>query len=245
VIRRWRDSDSTMAGVAALVVALAMTATGCTDDTDPPWQLDHDRIIAVRATPPQIAAGEQAVIDGLLGEKGAPAAERSPERVIVVSPASLSTTLATDGSRWLVTSPDATQLAAARSELGLASDALVPLVIDASYASGKFHAIKTVWLGDQAQNPAMAGIQINNVTPTEAEIVIAPDVDVPLSINLSDVDYDVTWLSSCGTMHDFDLPTARLRVEKNDPTSGQLAIVVRDARGGVNWQIWAIRAGGP
>ncbi|HSR95739.1 MAG TPA: hypothetical protein VLM79_01660, partial [Kofleriaceae bacterium] len=54
--------------LGTLVVAVA----ACTDDLDPPWQLDHDRIIAVRATPPQIAAGDRAVVDALVGTKGAP-----------------------------------------------------------------------------------------------------------------------------------------------------------------------------
>jgi len=45
---------------AWLVVVVA-----CGGDVDPPWQLDHDRIVAVRATPPHIAAGETATLDVL------------------------------------------------------------------------------------------------------------------------------------------------------------------------------------
>ncbi|HEU4730898.1 MAG TPA: hypothetical protein VFT22_23545 [Kofleriaceae bacterium] len=107
------------------IALLALVVTGCTDDTDPPWQLDHDRIIAVRATPPRIAAGEQAVIDALIGHKGAPVAEQSPDEAIAVSPASLSGALGRDASRWMVTAPDGPGLAAARGELGLPGDAPV------------------------------------------------------------------------------------------------------------------------
>ena len=43
-------------------------------------------------------------------------------------------------------------------------------------------------------------------------------------------------------MHDFDLPQAYLRVELEDPASGELAVVRRDPRGGVAWRVWPIRA---
>jgi len=43
-------------------------------------------------------------------------------------------------------------------------------------------------------------------------------------------------------MHDFDLAMARLRVEPEDPHTGTLAIVVRDALGGVDWHLWPITA---
>jgi hypothetical protein len=88
----------------------------------------------------------------------------------------------------------------------------------------------------------MADIEIDRRSATAAELVIAPQRDVPLTIALDDASYDVTWLSSCGTMHDFDLPDAYLRVEPDDPASGQLALVVRDGAGGVSWRIWPIAA---
>ena len=44
------------------------------------------------------------------------------------------------------------------------------------------------------------------------------------------------------SMHDFDLPQAYLKVESDDPTAGELGVVVRDAHGGVSWKIWPIHA---
>lgn len=217
-----------------LLFLLAFTA--CTDDTDPPWQLDHDRIIAVRATPPHLDAGEQAVIDGLTGAKGAPVSEGAPDEVTLISAYGT----VTHDRGWRVTAPDAATLAQARADQALAAGAPVPLVIEVRY--GRFYATKTIWLGSSSTNPAMTDIDVNQQGEPSAPITIAPDTKVPLSIALDDVDYDVTWLSSCGTMHDFDLPSAYLRVEKDDPTSGQLVLVVRDASGGVNWKIWAIAA---
>lgn len=224
------------------LVALAVAASACTGDTDPPWQLDHDRIVAVRATPPRIAAGDFARVDGLVARKGAPVVEQSPDSVTVASPTSLAGAIASDESGWTVTAPPAEQLAAARVALGLASDALVPLQLRVGFAGSALVATKTVWLGGDAENPAMTDVAIDRSAAGAAEIVVDPGVDVPLSIAVDDATYDVTWLSSCGTMHDFDLPSAYLRVEANDPTSGQLALVVRDATGGVSWLIWPIHA---
>lgn len=217
--------------LAALILA------ACTDDTDPPWQLDHDRIIAVRATPPHLAAGEHAVIDGLVGAKGAAVREGAPDEVTLLSAYG---TVARDGTQWRVTAPDDATLARARADQALPAGAPVPLVLDARY--GGFHATKTVWLGSAAANPAMTDIDVNQQGEPTAPITITPDTKVPMSIALDDEHYDVTWLSSCGTMHDFDLPTAYLRIEKDDPTAGQLVLVVRDASGGVNWKIWSIGA---
>jgi len=229
------------------LAALAALAPGCTGDVDPPWQLDHDRIIAVRADPPRIAPGQTAVLDALIGSKGAAVAEASPDTAAVVSPVSLAGALRHDAGRWIVTAPSEADLVAARSALGLAVDAPVPLEIAVSYRGGALAATKSVRLGGVADNPTMVDIKIDRASAPEAAapeapIVVAPAVDVPLSIPLDDAGYDVTWLSSCGTMHDFDLPTAYLRVESDDPQTGQLALVVRDSAGGVSWRVWPIEA---
>ena len=50
-------------------VILALLAVGCGGDLDPEWQLDHDRVIAVRATPPSIVAGGRSELDGLIAGK--------------------------------------------------------------------------------------------------------------------------------------------------------------------------------
>lgn len=230
-----------MRSVQLSVYALVL-AFGCTGDTDPPWELDHDRIIAVRATPPQIPAGEQAVLDALIGAKGAPVAERPPDHATVVSPASLAGALTQDAARWVVTAPGGEALADVRNELGLPENALVPLEIRVAYAGGSLLAIKTVWLGGTAVNPAITGVEIDRASATATELVVAPLQDIPLSIGLDDAHHDVTWLSSCGTVHDFDLPNAYLRIEADDATSGEFAIVVRDSSGGVSWQVWSIRS---
>lgn len=223
-----------------LLLALAAGATGCIDDVDQPWDLDHDRIVAVRATPPAIQPGEQAVVDGLVAFAGAAAVEQAPEVVTVVSPTSLAAAVARDGDAWVVTAPAADEMETARAELGLDGGDPVPLQIGVAYAGGDLLAIKVIWLGRTAANPEPGEVRIDGAPPPE-ELVVGREVDVRLAIEAADTD-EVNWLTSCGEMHDFDLPEAYLRVEPDSPTEGQLAVVVRDGAGGVAWRLWPIRA---
>jgi hypothetical protein len=235
----------TRARVLALAASvLGALGAGCAGDLDPPWQLDHDRIIAVRATPPGIAAGETAVLDALLGHKGAPTRVAAPELAAVVSPASLSDAVRLDSGRWVVTAPSEQRLAQVRAELSLAADAPVNLTVGVSYERQSLFATKVIELGRSASNPSLVSMnmQIDGAPAESVEIVVAPEVEVPLSIDADDEHYDVTWLTSCGTMHDFDLPNAYLKVEPEDPTSGELAVVLRDSAAGVAWHVWPIRA---
>ena len=234
-----------------LVLALLVALTGCAGDIDEQWQLDHDRIIAVRATPPRIVAGAQAQVDTLVGRKGGRPTEETPPAAQVVSPQSLATALRFDAGRWIVTAPDEARLAMARTELGLPPGAPVPLLVGVAFPETAFPsglpdepiaAIKTVWLGEAGDNPALETPTVDGVAaPPAPELVVAPLTDVPLSVEVGEHD-DVNWLTSCGTMHDFDLPQAYLRVEAEDPTTGDLAVVVRNELGGVAWRVWSIRA---
>jgi hypothetical protein len=224
------------------LAAIALAAAGCVGDLDPPWQLDHDRIVAVRATPPAIEPGGRAELDALIAQQGGATSERAPELAAVVSPMSLAGAVSLEGGAWIATAPDAAKLDEARAELRLQPGAPVPLVVGVSYLGQTLFATKIVWLGMTADNPTLDAMMIDG-TPADgrAEIVVGKLVDVPLSI-AAEEDDDVNWLTSCGTMHDFDLPQAYLRVEVEDPVSGELAVVRRDARGGVAWRVWPIRA---
>jgi hypothetical protein len=225
---------------AALLTIVVLA--GCNQDVDPPWELSHDRIIAVRSTPPRIASGEVAEIDALLGRVGAPPLEVLPATATVESPMVLQGALVQDGARWTVTAPGAEQLAAARTELGLAADAPVPLRLRTTFADSAKVGLKTVWLGEHADNPVLDPVTIDGANALAAEqLAVGIEVDVRLAVEFDD-SYIVNWLTSCGTMHDFDLSRAYLRVEPDDPTSGTIGIVVRDELGGVAWRFWPITA---
>jgi hypothetical protein len=228
-------------------------AAGCMGDVDPPWQLNHDRIVAVRADPPGIAAGQTSRIDALIAHKGEMTRVATPELAAVTSPASLADVLSIRGGSWVVTAPGEDRLAAARSELQLAAGAPVLLQIGVAYSrpdarpgDQPLAAVKTIALGQPAANPTLDGLMIDGkpIDPAapSADLTVGKLINVPLSVNANDVDFDVTWVSSCGTMHDFDLPAAYLRVETADPQTGEVGVVLRDAHGGVAWKIWPIKA---
>lgn len=231
---------------------LLLALVACNADIDEPWQLAHDRIIAVRAEPPRIAAGEQATIDLFLGYTEQPTAVRVPDFANVIAPMSLADLMGPSDGTWVVTAPSEERLASVRAELGLLPDAPVPLQIGVAAAwptpvmspnEAGFGALKTVWLGDTAANPTLEGLTINGIAvPAGEEIVVAKDTKIPLYVEADDEVQIVNWLTSCGEMHDFDLHSAYLTVGPEDSQEGELAVVVRDPTGGVAWRVWPIRA---
>lgn len=220
------------------ILAVVSTVGACTSDVDPPWQLDHDRVIAVRANPPRIASGEVSMITGLIGMKGAVPAETSPSTTEVISPEALKGTLVQSFAK----APDETQLAAARAELGLAAGEPVPVRLRTTYASvdPPLVGIKVLWMGEHGENPVIDPVLVNgSAVPDNTPLLVDPVTDIPLAVQFDD-SYGVNWLTSAGEMHDFDLPAAYLRIEPETPQSGTLGVVVRDDRGGVSWKLWPI-----
>ena len=219
---------------------LALLAlAGCFDIPDPEWQLDHDRIVAMRATPPHVAPGETSLIDGLVAHKGSPTIVEEPlGAVAAFAPEMLQSAVAADGE---VTAPDLATLAAARGQMNLAADATVPLDVAAQF-SDQLLAKKTVWLGDSRDNPADVGtVTVNGSAPGDT-IEIPRDADVPMVVDPGDPDATVMWLTSCGTLHDDNERSAFVHVQPHDRADGQLVLVVRDAMGGVAWRVWPMHA---
>ncbi|MBA3542112.1 MAG: hypothetical protein H0T79_21030 [Deltaproteobacteria bacterium] len=226
----------------ALPLSLSLFAVGCAADLDEQWDLDHDRIIAVRATKPGLLPGEQTELIGLIGRDGDKTFEQVPQIAGVVMPMSLAGAVTFDRGQWLVTAPSAEQIDAARTELGIPAGMPVPLTVGLSYAEGDKLAVTTVRLGVDGVNPVIGSPMVDGKPAAPGvELVVDSLVDVRLSVTLAEK-LEVNWLTSCGQMHDFDLPEAYLRVEQDDPTEGELAVVVRDRLGGVDWMVWPIRA---
>lgn len=235
-----------LVGMTPWRLACLGALVGCTSDVDQAWQLDHERVIALRATPPRLAMGEIAELDALRGYVGQAPQEADPELVEVVTPTSLASALSRQGTSWRVTAPSAAQLDAARAELELAATAPVPLDLRFTFrGSGEgadLVARKLVWLGEHADNPTLETVTIDGAdAPAAAPLVVGVAVDIPVAVDFDDR-YNINWLTSCGTMHDFDLARAYLRVEPEDAQEGTFALVVRDDRGGVAWRLWPISA---
>lgn len=226
------------------LVLLALFATACDGDLDPAWELDHDRIIAVRATPPGIVEGERSELDALLSAKDGATMEAPPLAATVISPMALQGSVVQDGAKWVVNMPSPAALDAARTELRLAAGAPVPLQIGVGYVVNETQlaALKIVMLGQSIANPILAEMVIDGESlDAKAEVVVTPLVDVRFAVPAIPED-DVNWLTNLGEMHDFDLPESYLRVEEDeDKTAGELVLVKRTLEGGVVWRTWPIK----
>jgi hypothetical protein len=186
---------------------------------------------------------------------------KRPDVATVLSPMGLADTVSFDGTDWIVTAPSAERIDAARAELGLTPGAPVPLRLGVAVAwptpvmapegNNGFGATKVVWLGAEYLNPPILGLTIDGVEPpaeqTEVVFALAKGSTAPpktrLFVEADDQRDIVNWLTSCGTMHDFDLSSsAYVTVEEDDRIEGQFALVLRDELGGVSWRIFNCHA---
>jgi hypothetical protein len=226
----------------------ATLLAGCVGDIDPPWQLDHDRIVAVRATPPGVAAEGTSTIDALLAHDGGPATVEPPvvATVAPTMPPELMNTVVADGGGWKVVAPDEATLAMARQDMGMKAGDPVPLLVAVSYGdqSQPLVAVKTVILGTPIENPTLGAVTVDAHTPEPDEDIgvgSGSAVHNDLSIDEPE-DATVNWFTSVGTLHDDDEHAAFIEFEKDDPLVGQLAVVIRTTDGGVAFQVWKIHA---
>ena len=219
---------------------------GCFEPVDQRWELDHEHVVAVRATPPRIMPGQRSKIDALLAHEdkaptvGAPVAmavgveEGDPLHGIV------SQSLF---EGWVVTAPSEETLAAIRTRDGLAADEPVPVPIIMAFpgtGDDYLYATKTVFLGASGENPTAPAMAIDG-QPASDQVIVPMRQDVYVSVNV-EPGSRVNWLTSCGSLFQDDVATAFLRVLPEDRADGQLAVVIRDAHGGVAWRVWPISA---
>ena len=222
-----------------------LVLTGCIDVIDMRWDLDHDHVIAARATPPRIRSGDATNIDALVAHEGRGVSVENPLDAQVGS-ARFASYLSFEDGAWRLTAPDAQMLASARPALGLPEDAPVPVDVMLTFprstnrsSPDPVRVKKTVWLGEPSQNPVVPAVTIDGV-PAGAEIVLPIGRDVYLSVDAPDL--RVNWLTSVGTLFQDDVATSFVRVLPDDRREGELVVVVRYSEGGVAWQVWPVRA---
>lgn len=213
------------------LLALALALAACVPDSDPPWLLDHDRIVAVRAEPPAILPGEVSRLDVLVAHHGGPTTVEQPLAASAPDQ-TLYTAVHFNLDHWQVDGPDEAQLAAARTELGLPDGAAVPLDITL-HVTGPLYAEKRVLLGTTAQNPLLPGVSIDGAA-AGATLAISAHHTATLLIEAQ----DVRWLTSCGELRDDH--EARATLVTGETCTGELVVVVRDGNGGVVWQVWPL-----
>lgn len=118
--------------------AWLLLLAGCVDASDPPWQLRHERIVAVRTEPAGIVDGETALIDGLLAHADGSLTDEQPVAVTVVSPKALFTAVHYNIDHWQID--------------GIHVDAPTTLAIEMRFAGGLV-ATKQLTLGERIANP--------------------------------------------------------------------------------------------
>ncbi len=242
-------------GALALLAALG---AGC-DDTDPPWELDNDRILAVRVSSPQLAPGDRATLEVLVTAAGRGPFVVPPQIATVVPvdttnnqvndpadiPQALQDAVRLEGSQWTVVAPSAAQLDELRAELSIAAGEPVPLVIGVRVdpGGGALDAIKTVQLGGlTTSNPTLGAVTING-QPAADGLVLPMDVEIPMTVEAGGED-EAYWFTSIGSLSDFDDLRAELEHEEGTEDhlrEGHIAVVVRNQDGGVSWGFWSAR----
>jgi hypothetical protein len=232
-----------------LLFLLALPA--CIDAIDPRWQLDHDHVIAARATPPRIREGENTGLDALVAHAHGDVTVEAPMT------AEVARTTGPDFSRylvhqasgdWTLIAPDAEMLASARPAMGLPADAPVPVDVMLTFAHGgtdrasldAYRVKKTVWIGEPSTNPLLPAVTVGGA-PAADDLVVPVDRDVYVSLD-APTDARVNWLTNVGQLFQDDVATAYLHVLPEDRREGQLVVVMRDSEGGVAWRVWSIRA---
>lgn len=225
-----------------------LAVTGCIDEVDARWQLDHDHVVAARATPPRIRSGDMTNLDALVAHEGRGVSVENPLDAQVGS-ARFASYLTFEHGAWKLTAPDAQLLASARPALGLPEDAPVPVDVMLTFSRSTDRAApdpvrvkKTVWIGEPAPNPVVPAVTIDGA-PAGAEVIVPVGRDVYLMVDTGGApNVRVNWLTSVGTLFQDDVATAFVRVAPEDSRDGELVVVVRDSTGGVAWQVWPMRA---
>jgi hypothetical protein len=180
--------------------------------------LDHAELLAVRADPPHALPGERVRIDVLASDDAGRVFVADPDTV-QAGPLPVEHTEA----GWFVTAPPA-QAMVAGATLG------IELAIDGDAKQ----ATKQIVFGDSAANPAVAMMRVDG---SDSAALRAAVGDRPaLSATATGVDpLAYAWYSSVGDVEHARKPEAIL--DADAASTGTILIVVRDAQGGVAWQL--------
>lgn len=228
----------------ALLPVVALFLVGCIDELDPRWTLDHDHVIAARATPPRVRDGESTTLDALVARAGQAPTVINPMAAELVNdaPNGLMRTLSQDAAgNWNL---DVQMLSRGQFEGPIPVDVMLTFANQSPRRAGlePFKVKKTVWVGEPALNPIAPAILVDGVElPADGEVVVPIDRDIYIEAANAD-GLRVNWLTNVGTLFQDDVARAFVHVTSEDARAGQLVLVVRDDTGGVDWRVVPMRA---
>ena len=136
-------------------LAVLVLLAGCVDATDPPWQLRHQRLLAVRVEPAGIPEGETARIDGLLSHEDGSVTDEQPVAVVAQSPRELFEAVHYNVDHWQID--------------GVHVDSPTVLTLEMRFAGGEV-ATKEMMLGVFVNNP---------VSPSAPAAALHEDIALP------------------------------------------------------------------
>jgi hypothetical protein len=188
------------------LVILFVVACNSSDD---PFELDHARVLAVRAEPAHVMPGTPTCLDVLAADDSG--------RVVVATPDSI------DAGGLPVTG------ACVEAPVVAAPVASVVVTI----GDQQFAATKQLVFGDDHANPSVAAMQVDGAET--AEIDVAAGDSAMLDVPGDDGARSYAWYTSIGTLAHYRSDAATL--DAGDPGDGTVVLVVRDDVGGVAWQL--------
>lgn len=243
--------------VLSLASALALTAlhlcAGCAGDVAEPYQLEHARILAVRAEPAQLGPGDVATLQALFTDSSAVPRLAAPAELEVSLPPELDRPelvalrglLSRTAGGYQLHAPDAATLAQVRTALGVPADQPLTLTLDVQVrsADGVLRAQKQVRLGSTVANPAPPGLMVaGDQIAGDTTLRVAAGAETALTVSAPPDMATVRWFSSAGELRGYTQPAAWLTTDAQDAAaSGHLAVVIRDVAGGVAWRVLALQ----
>lgn len=205
--------------------AVALLSVAACDDMSTPADLDREQILAIRATPSALAAGESVILDSLLaGPEGQFLGETS-WRLVGEYPGLTLEVLETGN-------------AVLRAEEGFTAD--VPLELEFAVArpgGPDLVALKRVPVASlPSENPSIASLNIGSQAVDDNGVVTIERGVVSLQVE-APIDARIAWYTSLGEIRFYRDEVTSIETTEEDGDAGWLAVVVRDSTGGVDWHV--------
>lgn len=215
----------TITAQTCCIVPITLAAgwlAGCTDFATPA-ELSRPQILAVRADPPVVAAGERSRLTLLIG---GPSGRIEPAAVEWLGPVE-----EIDGE-WWYTAP------AAIDAGGFVESLEVVVELDDGTT---LSALKTIGVGlpVEAANPVIEAVFVDGAPLAEGEaLAVGPERTVTLDVRVAPVPATgaiFAWYATTGEIDRYRRSPTEL-VAPDVPDEGSLFVVYRDGLGGVAWR---------
>ncbi|WP_428266261.1 hypothetical protein [Haliangium sp.] len=218
-------------GIAIATLTLLLAA-GC-EELDTPAELDRPQILAVRAAPAHLSAGQRAQLSLLIA---GPEGDLTPTELdwAVIGPgaaAAGSIEIDDDGAHYRAPDQPVGEPRAVTLQVTAVMDDGAALIAE-----------KLVFLGDDSMpEPLITEVLVDGVAASE-RVEVAPSDVVELAlrteaVTLSDPAQEplTTWHTTCGTFDPHREPVVLFEAP-TEPCHGMIYAVFRDGLGGVAWR---------